>query len=276
MNVINAPLNWLADLLLAPFAAAPLAGLLFWSAVAGVAMTYVFGKTSKQKSIRRAADRVRAQMLAVKLFKDDLSVTLQCQVELMKATGARLWHSVPPMLVMIVPFALILSQLALRYDRRPLQPGEDTVVAMRLAPEVWEEFQNVELEVIKGVVVETDSLRDQDAMSLYWRVRAEGDQSVTLRWQFGDEAIEKELAIAADTGRLSHVSVRRPGPEMFARLLHPGEPGFDRASPVQDITVQYPLRTTPIFGVDVPWWATFLIVSMAVALLVRRFLRVEF
>ena len=276
MNAINASLTWLSDLLFAPFVSIPLVGLLFWSAACGVAMTYVFGKTSNQTALRRAADRVRAQMLAVKLFKDDLGVTLQCQVELMKATGARLWHSLPPMLVMIMPFAFVLSQLALRYEHRPLQLGEDTVVGMQLAPEVWEQFKNVELEAPQGLFIETESLRDRDTSSLYWRVRPEGDQPVKLRWQLGDETIEKELAIAADAQRLERVSARRPGPGVFERLLHPGELGFDRAAPIQEISVQYPPRATPVFGVNMPWWATFLIVSILVALLVRRPLGVQF
>ncbi len=63
---------------------------------------------------------------------------------------------------------------------------------------------------------------------------------------------------------------------MFDRLPNPAEPGFSAAMPVQSITVDYPQRQTPIFGLDLPWWATFFATSMLVALLVRRTLRVEF
>ena len=78
MTFLNSILTNLTATLLAPFTQIPLIGLVFWSAVAGVVMTVVFGKTSNQPALKRAADETRAQLLAIKLFKDDLSVTFRC------------------------------------------------------------------------------------------------------------------------------------------------------------------------------------------------------
>ena len=75
MNVLNAMLSKVAHALLAPFVDAPVWGLVFWAALAGVGMTYVFGKTSRQAALKRAADQTRAQLLAIKLFRDDIGVT---------------------------------------------------------------------------------------------------------------------------------------------------------------------------------------------------------
>ncbi len=114
MNAINAILTQLAEFLLSPFASRPLIGLLFWSVVAGVLMTFAFGKTSSQRGLQRAADQTRSELLAIKLFKDDLGVVFRSQIGIFKATGLRLLYSLPPMLVLIIPFFLILSQLGLR------------------------------------------------------------------------------------------------------------------------------------------------------------------
>jgi hypothetical protein len=276
MNQLNALLTPLADWLFAPFTSMPLAGLLFWSAVTGVIMTYVFGKTSNQVALRRAADRTRAQLLAVKLFKDDLAVTLQCQVALMKATAMRLWHSLRPTIVMMPPLILVLTQLALRYEFRPLQAGERALVDLQLAPDAWEQYQNVELAAADGVVIETPSLRDAHTQSLQWRIRAESDRSTKLRWEFGDRQIEKDLSLAPGADRLQPTNSRRAGPGFWDRLLYPGEPGFNADSPVQSISVQYAARHTPLLGMDIPWWGTFFIVSMLVALVAGRFLGVQF
>lgn len=276
MNTINAALGQLTDLLLAPFTSLPLVALIFWSAVAGVAMTYVFGKTSNQAAIRRVADRARAQLLGIRLFKDDLGVTLQCQVELLKASGLRMLYSLPPMLVLLVPFVIVLTQLATRYECRPLFPGETTVVELHLSPEGWTKYRNVELKAPEGVVVETEALRDQGSRTLYWRVRPQTGESTTLSWQLGDTMIEKSLAVAESTQALEKVDVRRPGPGLIDRLLYPGEPGFAKSAPVESIDIEYAPRQTLVFGVDIPWWATFFIVSMLVAILVRRFMNVEF
>ena len=56
------------------------------------------------------------------------------------------------------------------------------------------------------------------------------------------------------------------------------EAGFDATSAVQAVVIHYleAKQTTPLFGINVPWWATFLIISMLAALVARPFLRVHF
>lgn len=276
LNTIDVGLTRLARWALVPFTARPLLGLLFWSAVAGVAMTVVFGRTSNQRALRRVADRTRAHLLAIKLFKDDLGVTFRCQLQLLKASAQRLGYSLVPMLVMAVPFALVLTQLALRYEHRPLAPGESTLVRMQLSADAWPQYKDVAIEVPAGVVAETESLRDASDHSLYWRVHPEIGRPATLQWQLGAQTVTKHLAAADDSHRLLCVSPRRPGGGALDRLLHPAEPGFRADGPVREIIVHYPVRQTLVFGLDLPWWATFLIVSMLVAVVARPFLGVQF
>ncbi len=277
MNFINSILTKLTAAALAPFTHMPLVGLVFWSAVAGVVMTYVFGKTSNQHALKRAADETRAQLLAIKLFKDDLSVTFRCQVALMKATGRRLLHSQRPMLVMIVPFVLVLVHLAIYYEHRPLRQDESALVIMHLSESAWDRHQDLALDdSTAGDVVATEALRDAEERSLYWKLSPRRAENVTLRWRIDDEVIEKQLTASEDSSHLAIVSVRRPSSGIVDRLLYPAEPGFDADSPVRRIEVPYPLRSTAVFSLDVPWWATFLIVSMVTAVLVRRFFGVQF
>ncbi|MBU0639430.1 MAG: hypothetical protein KKB50_11245 [Planctomycetes bacterium] len=276
MNVLNSVLTPLAGLLLAPFAWAPLLALVFWSAVLGVLMALGFRHTSNQAALKVNVDRIRAYMLAMKLFKDDLAVTLRCQGALFKHIGLRLAHSLPPMLVMLVPLVLILTQLALRYEKRPLQVGEEAVVTLQLSPAAWAEHNGVALEVPAGMVVTAGRVRDAQDQTVSWRVRPDVTGALSLRWHLGDQVAEKELAVAEDAQRLTRVAARRPGPGFWDRLLYPGEAGFAVNSPVQSIEVRYPQRSTRVFGFDVPWWATFFILSMVCALLARPFLKVQF
>lgn len=277
MNLLSAILSRLTTTLLAPFVNMPLVGLVFWSAVAGVVMTFVFGKTSSQCGLKRAVDDTRAQLLAIKLFKDDLSVTFRCQVALMKATGRRLLYSLPPTLVMMVPFVLVLTHLAVHYEHRPLRPGEPALVSVRLSKSAWDRHQDLALhESTSGEVVATEALRDAKDRSLWWKLSAVPARNVTLRWKIGDRMIEKQLAAADDVKRLASISVQRPGSGLIDRLLYPAEPGFDSNSPVKGIEVTHPLRSTELFSLDLPWWVTFLIVSMLTAVLVRRFFGVQF
>jgi len=275
MNNFNRLLTQIGAALLAPFESYPVTGLVVWGAVSGVVATYVFGRTSNQRRLAEVADQTRAQLLAIKLFKDDLRVTFQCQLTLLKETGKRLAYSAAPMIVMMIPFVLVMTQLAVWYEHEPLRPGETTVVEMKLADDAWNTFRDVQIEAPRGVVVETESLRDEFQHTLCWRIRPQQPGSLTLSWRLGGEALHKEVAVD-EKSALVRVSTRRPGTGTWDRLLHPAEAGFSAGDPVQGIDVEYAARRSPIFGLDVPWWATFLIVSTLTALAVRPFFGVQF
>jgi len=68
--------------------------------------------------------------------------------------------------------------------------------------------------------------------------------------------------VAGNANRLQKVAERRPGAGWLDRLLHPAEPGFDAGSLVRAVVVHYPKRSTPILSLDIPWWLTFIVVSM--------------
>ena len=276
MDQLNAFLTTAAGLLIAPFQNRPASGLVFWSVVTGVAMTYVFGLTSNQRALRRAADNIRAQLFAVKLFKEDLFVTFQCQMKLLWSTGIRLLHSVPPMLVMIVPLLLVLTQLAMRYEYRPLLPNEQTVVAMHVKPDAWKECREITLDSNDGYVVETAPLRDEKNSTIYWRVRAEGSSSRQLTWAIGDQTVVKELPMSASESTLMVANPVRPSHSLWERVLYPAESCLAAESPIECIDVQLTPRITPILGLNVPWWATFFLVSMFVAFVVGKFIGVQY
>lgn len=278
MNAINSIFTAAGNVVFAPMASwSPAAVLIVLSVVSGVAMTAVFRYTSNQAALRRVAKRTKAQLQCMKLFKDDLGVALRCQRDLLKYIGLRLWYSVPPMLVLIVPFVLILTQLAMRYENRPLEPGESVVAAVQIAPDQWKRHsEDLTCQVPAGVTIQTPPLRDAERSTVYWRLGLEEPTSAPLVWRVGNYTIEKSFAGAADADRLCTVNTRRPGPGFWDRLLRPAEPGFDAGSPVQSVDVRFPARSTPLLGLDVPWWGSFIIISMVAALIVRPFFKVQF
>ena len=277
MNTVNTLLNAVGNTLLEPLAGwPPILTLVLVSAVAGAVIAVVFRFTSRQKALRRLVDLNRAQVLAIKLFKDDPVGIFRSLGQLMKLTGLRLWYSVPPMLIMIVPFVLLLTQLAQWYEYRPLRPGEKAIIELQLAEKAWPQAGELTMQTPPQIQVEARPLRDPKRRSVYWRVRVIESAPATIRWQVGSEQVDKKIALADDTGSLLRVSTRRPGAGFSDRLLHPGEPGFAADASVQGITVHHLRRTTPFFGLDVPWWLTFLLVSMLAALLVRPFVKVSF
>jgi hypothetical protein len=278
MDAFNAILTGLFDVLLAALAGAPAVALIVVSIVVGVIMTIVFRYTSNQRALRRVADRTKAMLLGMRLFKDDLRTALRYQGGLLTATGLRLWHSLPPVAVLIVPVILVLVQLSVRYEHRPLEVGERAVVALRATADGWARWREAMIEPADGVTIETPGVRDDDRRMVSWRVRADDEGERQLSFRAGDETIEKAIVSAGDEEdvRLRTIETRRVGTSFWDHLVHPGEASIPGAVGIESIVVHYPSRRTPIVGVDVPWWGTFLIVSMVTALCVRPIVKVQF
>ena len=130
--------NWiagkLADWLLAPIAILP--GWLSATAVAavtGIFMLLIFKYTSNQRAVKHARNQIKANVLALSLFKDSVLVSMRSQGRILRNAGHLLLLAIVPMLIMTLPMCLLLSQLALWYQARPLHVGEEAVLTVRLA-----------------------------------------------------------------------------------------------------------------------------------------------
>jgi len=277
MDLFNSACTHTADVLLIPFANWPLLALVFWGTVAGSLMTLTIAFTSNQIALTKIVDQTRAQLLAITLFRDDLGVAFGAQAALLKLVALRLWYSVPPVLAMVIPFFVVLCQLALRYESLPLLPGDHANVYLCLSDEYWESYRNTSLHPSDGLTVETEGLRDDQTRSIAWRVRSDTGTPGILRWQLDDRTIEKKLAATTAPSRLSIVNKARVVKPWWQRALHPAEASLKIDGPVECVRVDYPrARSTPVGRWDVPWWATFLVVSMVSAWVTGVFANVKF
>src|SRR6266480_683832 len=107
-SVLNTILNFLFDLVYWPLKwLGP-----FWSMVAiswlgGIFMVWIFGKVSNQDAIQRTRDRLSAELIALRLFKDDLRIFFGIQYQVLAWTLRYLSHSLVPMMILMVPFIMI-------------------------------------------------------------------------------------------------------------------------------------------------------------------------
>src|SRR5438105_4499370 len=118
---LNLVANQSAGILLAPVAWLPgwLSATMI-GAITGIGMLVLFKFTSNQNAIKRTRNGIKANLLALSLFKEDIFVGLRCQRALLQGAARLLVLSLVPMLVMFLPTCLLLGQLALWYQSRPL------------------------------------------------------------------------------------------------------------------------------------------------------------
>ncbi|UCF43532.1 MAG: hypothetical protein JSV99_00985 [Planctomycetota bacterium] len=269
---INILTNNLGRLLLAPVAVLPgwLSNTII-SAVTGVALLVIFKYTSNQRAIGRVRDNIKAHMLALKLFKDSMSVTLQAQGQVFKGALLLLLHAVRPMAVMIVPVALLLSQMGLWYQSRPLMVGEDSVVAMKLNGSIEQPWPNVNIESMPAAEVTMGPVRVLSKREVYWKIKARENGYHHIMFQVAEEQVEKELVIGKGFMR---VSAKQPGWQWTDILLYPWEKPFGPDSVVESISIDYPDRLSWASGTD--WWLVyFFVASLIFALIFKPLLKVR-
>ena len=269
---LNSLANALGRCLLAPVGWLPgwLSATLV-SAATGVLLLVIFKYTSNQQAIRRVRDDIKAHLLALKLFKDSTSVTFRAQGRVFWGAFRLMMLAIVPMLVMVVPVCLLLAQLALWYQSRPLQVGEEAVISVKLGDDGESSWPNVQLEPASAAAVEVGPVRVLSKREFCWRVIARENGYHSMQFQVNQQAIEKELAIGEGFMRLSK---KRPGWSWSEAVLHPWEQPFAPDSVVESIEIDYPDRQSYVHGTD--WWVGYwFVMSMVAAFCFRPFLKVN-
>jgi len=239
------------------------------SAVTGFLLLLIFKYTSNQRAIGKVRDNIKANMLALRLFKDEIAVTLQSQGRVFRGALQLLFHSIRPMLVMILPVSLLLAQMGLFYQFRPLLPGEEALVTMKLAST----NPTTEAQIITNpdIDVTIGPVRVPSKNEIYWQIKPISEGTHQLVFEVENQTFEKQVAVGEGFMRVSAV---RPGPNWSEIILHPSEKPFNSKSPVYSISIDYPDRPSRTSGTD--WWIVyFFIVSMLFALLFKPFLKVR-
>jgi uncharacterized membrane protein (DUF106 family) len=271
-RAINLVMTGLLDLVVWPFRTLdPIWALLVVSLLAGVLMLWLFGKTSNQERIRTVRDWIRGNMMAIRLYGDDLGVLFKLQGRILRATMTYMRLALVPMLVLIVPTLLILIQLNLRFASRPLVPGESTVVKVTLR-DGSATSAPVELEVPHGITIETEAVRIESLGQLAWRIRGDTAGRYTLVVKSGGEGLEKEVVVG---DRWGAVSEKRTGEGFLDSLLYPGEPPIDAESPIRAVEIQYSALSVALFGFELHWLLVFFVASIAFGFAFKRALGVE-
>jgi hypothetical protein len=251
---------------------APIALLPGWlsvtlvGAATGVLMLMAFKYTSNQSAIKRVRNGIKADLLALSLFKENVAVSLRAQGRIFAGAARLLALAVVPTLVMIVPMSLLLGQLALWYQARPLAVGEETVVTLTLAGGVDSPWPDARLEAAPAFEPVLGPVRIASQRQLCWDIRGRENGYHRLVFRVEDRDIDKEFAVGEGFMR---VSLARPAWIWWEALLHPAEHPFRPDSPVRSIEIAYPARSSWTSGSN-SWIVYWFLVSMLSAFACRR------
>lgn len=241
------------------------------SAVTGIILLLIFKYTSNQKAISKVRDSIKANTLALKLFKDSISVTLKSQGQVFKGAILLLIFALVPMLVMIIPVSLLLSQLGLWYQAEALMPGQEALVTIQLSGKTDSPWPNVNLQPSSAADVTVGPVRVFSNRQVYWKIKAKENGLHNLTFNTDDRQVEKQLAVGLGFMR---ISLQRPSWNWSSIILHPMEKPLKSDSIIQSISIDYPDRPSKTSGTG--WWLIyFFIASMVFALIFKPILKVK-
>jgi len=250
----------------------PAWALVIISAITGVAMLLIWRYTSNQKAIADVRNKISANLLATRLFKDNLSVTFRAQRQIIWQSIRLLGYSFRPMMIMLAPFVLVMVQFGLRYEHRPAAAGEVVRVTAVIRPQADLSDLDQSLVLPDGVLADpNDPCRVAPLRTLDWRLTPTQPGEYVLLFQDGQRTIEMPLITGGD---LPRVSVVRGG-GFWDRLLYSAEPSIPAASRFEQIRIGYPNRSTPMIGLDMHWLITLLVLSIVFALIFKPILKVH-
>ncbi|MCP4204530.1 MAG: hypothetical protein GY769_21690 [bacterium] len=272
MTWINSALRAVFDAALAPFSGLPeMAGLTLVSLICAIGMLWVFKRTSNQNALAAVKSRIHAGLFEIRLFNDNLPAIFRAQTQILKANAKYLWHSLPPLLWIIVPFVFIVAQLQFHYGYRGLQPGDSVLLTVRLSEDAdaltVEGKPRAALELPAGLEAEAGPVWAPALREMSWRIgaREPGDYSPVITFE-GDR-LEKSVRVVDEITRLSPHRVAKG---FVAELVYPAEAPFDSEQGIESVEISYPDREVNFFGWRTHWMVAFFILTIVFAFLLRK------
>jgi len=263
--------NQLFDLIFFPFRSLnPMVGLTVVSFLTGILMVLVFRTTSNQAGIKQVKERIKAHLLAIRLFQDQLDVVLRTHARILGSTLNYMGFSLRPLAVMFLPIVLIMVQLELRLGQHAAQPEESFLVAATFAEA--DGLEQASLRLPPGLALTAPPLRIFERKEITWRVEASEAGDFTLGVVVGEQAFAKTVTVGDSAARLSRKRIRAG---LVNQFLYPGEPPLPKEAPVESIEIKYRPRSIDSGLFESHWLIPFFGLSLIAGLALKGVLRTE-
>jgi hypothetical protein len=248
----------------------PLLVVVLVSAIIGLLMVVVFGYTSDQKAIHVAKDQLKAYLLAVRLFQDQIPVVLASYGRILRGTGRYLKLAFKPLLYVIVPLVFLVVQLDRYLGFVPLETGQAFLLKVQTTnPESLDE---VLLQLPPELVTTAPAVHAPSDNEVTWRMAAEKDGNYEINVAVAGQVFSKRAVVSPDMTRVSPVRLRG---RFWERMLVSGEPALPDNAPIQSIEVSYPARSIHFAWLDWNWIWLFFVLSLVAGFFFKSVLGIE-
>ena len=248
----------------------PLAIVVVVSLVVGLVMVLLFGHTSDQKAIKVAKDQLKAHLLAVRLFRDQLPVVAGSYAKILRGTGRYLRLAFMPLLYVIIPITLLMVQLDRHLGSIAIQVGAPFLVTVRT--DGAEAMNALSLDLPAEIAMTAPAVHIADQNDVVWRLAASREGEYEINVVAGGDNLTKTVRVSSELARVSAVRLRG---HFWERLFTSGEPALPADGAVESIAIRYPERNIEIAGYEINWIVLFFVLSMIAGFLFKELLGIQ-
>jgi hypothetical protein len=261
----------------------PLAIVIVVSLVIGLAMVVLFGYTSDQKAIGIAKDQLKAHLLAVRLYRDQIPVVMGSYGKILRGTGRYLKLAFMPLLYVIIPITLLMVQIDRYLGQTPLPPNTPFLLTVHLSGQgsgVQPAGQPADADALNAVTLDLPAEVTMTAPPVHiaadndvvWRLNGSQESKYEVKVVAGGESVAKTVCIGNNLPRISTIRLRG---QFWNRLFSSAEPALPQNSPIESISINYPDRDIDVAGYGMNWIWLFFILSMVAGFIFKELLGIQ-
>jgi len=250
----------------------PLLIVVVLSIVIGLLMIVLFGYTSDQKAIGIAKDRLKAHLLAVRLYRDQLHVVMGSYGKVLGGTGRYLKLAFKPLLYVIIPITLMIVWLDRSLGLTAIQTNTPFLMTAHVNDP--QALENVTIDLPPGIEASAPPVHVSAENEVVWRLVATQEGSYDVKIAAGGQTVTKSVRV---TPELAQVSPERWRDHFWQRMFSSGESALPQNSAVESIIVDYPERNIPlgVAGYEMNWIWLFFILSMIAGFIFKELLGIK-
>jgi len=253
-----------------PLLNSPLAIVVVLSLVVGLVMVVVFGYTSDQKAIGVAKDQLKAHLLAVRLYRDQIPVVMGSYGKILRGTGRYLKLAFKPLLYVIIPITLLIAQIDRYLGQAPIPVNAPFLLTVQLDGNAG--LNDVTLGLPPEITITAPPVHIPAAHEIVWRLAGSKEGKYEVKVAAAGQSATKCVCVGGDLPRLSIVRLRG---RFWRRMFSSAEPALPENSPMESISINYQDRNIEIAGYGMNWIWLFFILSMIVGFIFKELLGIQ-
>jgi uncharacterized membrane protein (DUF106 family) len=260
----------------------PLAMVVVLSLVVGLLMVVLFGYTSDQKAIGIAKDQLKAHLLAVRLYRDQIPVVMGSYGKILRGTGRYLKLAFKPLLYVIIPITLLIVQIDRYLGATPIPPNVPFLLTAHLAgPQSTgptaggDALNNVTLDLPPEIAMTAPAVHIPAENEIVWRLTGSKEGKYEVKVAAAGPAAQAETKTVCVGGDLPRISAVRLRGQFWERMFLSAEPALPENSPIESLSISYPDRNIEIAGYGMNWIWLFFILSMIAGFVFKELLGIQ-